>query len=77
MRYMVTNDHGHSRVAESIEGALCYAVLFMYVGDKAKQDAKTALKKGATASITYGFKTVTIEPVDEYCLGDERYYANE
>ena len=63
MQYITTNDKNWSRVASTIEGALCHAVMFIYVGDKAKQDARETLKQGKTAIIVYGFKTVTIEPI--------------
>jgi hypothetical protein len=75
--YSTTNQHGYERLASSIDGALCYAVLFIYIGEKTRQDVIQTLKQGKKATISYGFNTVTIEPVDEYCLGDERYYANE
>lgn len=63
MKYIVTNDKNWSRISSTIEGALCHAVLFIYLGDKAKQDARETLKQGKTATIVYGFKTVTIEPI--------------
>ena len=63
MKYITTNDHGWARTSSTIEGAICHAIMFIYVGDKAKQDARETLKQGKPVTIIYGFKTVTIEPI--------------
>lgn len=65
MMYSTTNQHGYERLSYSIEGALCHAVLFMYIGEITRQYVIQTLKQGKKATITYGFKTVTIEPKEE------------
>ena len=63
MIYITTNDKGHTLRAATIEGALCHAVTMIYMGDKARQDARQVLSQGKIYTAVYGFKTVTIEPI--------------
>ena len=63
MIYLTTNDKGYTLKSATIEGALCHAVTMIYMGDKARQDAKQTLSQGKPYTAVYGFKTVTIEPI--------------
>jgi len=62
MTYTTTNDKGYARTAITIEAALCYAVLMIYVGPATITQARADLAKGKPVTISYGFKTVTITP---------------
>ena len=62
MNYTTQNDSGKTRHAQTIEGALSHAALMIYLGDKAREDARNALSNGKEATIVYGFKSVTITP---------------
>jgi hypothetical protein len=62
MTYTTANDQGYDRTATTIEAALCYAVLMIYVGHANITQARQDLAQGKPVTITYGFKTVTITP---------------
>ena len=63
MTYVTSDDKGRTYRAGTIEGALCQAVLLIYIGDKSRHEARETLKQGKAYTATYGFKSVTIEPV--------------
>jgi len=65
MQYKTTDDKGRTNFAATIEGALCHAVLMIYMGDKSRHEARETLKQGKPFTATYGFKSVTIEPMME------------
>lgn len=62
MTYAITNDKGYTREAQTIEGALCCAVLMIYVGQATKTQARADLAQSKPVTIAYGLKTVTITP---------------
>jgi len=61
MKYAIQNDRGAIKHADNITGALWQACMMIYVGDKAMQHATEELRQQGKTTITYGFKTVTIE----------------
>jgi hypothetical protein len=61
MRYAIQNDRGAIKHADSIAGAMAHACIMIYVGDRAMQHATEELRQQGKTTITYGFKTVTIE----------------
>lgn len=61
MTYKTSNDQGRQMQAATIEGALCHAVMMIYIGDQDRHRARAELKTHGKTTITYGFKTVTIE----------------
>lgn len=62
MSYTTTDSRGCNYEASTIEGALCHAVLMIYMGDKTRHQAREALKQGQPFTAVYGFKSVTIAP---------------
>jgi len=61
MKYAIKNDRGEVKYADNITCALSQARKMIYVGDKAMLNATEELRQQGNTTITYGFKTVTIE----------------
>jgi hypothetical protein len=64
MQYTISTD-GVPYTADTPEGALSKAALLIWFPHGKIADYRQALKRGEELTIVYGFKSVTITPVQE------------